>query len=343
VRQIIIHAPNVHIGGGLTLLTELISAWPEGMRFIAVLDARCKHVLKLPLSSSIVWTNASIRSRIASELELSRLANGADRVVVCFNGLPPIFRCRCNVICFVQNVLFVTKVSLKSFPTRVRIRLLLERWWFKWFSSNVTTFLVQTQVMLDELRKTVPNHGSSKIMPFAPLPLVETICSVSDVSSFDFIYIASGEPHKNHKLLLDAWELLALDGIFPSLALTVDETVYPDIAKILLRYRNAFGGNVTNLGAIDNSQVSQLYVTAGALIYPSFYESFGLPLFEAKQHGLDIIASERDYVRDVVNPKETFNPESARSIKSSVKRYLALVDTPVEVVSGSEFLKEIIQ
>ena len=38
-----------------------------------------------------------------------------------------------------------------------------------------------------------------------------------------FIYIASGEPHKNHKNLIEAWCLLSEENIYPKLILTINK------------------------------------------------------------------------------------------------------------------------
>ena len=69
-----------------------------------------------------------------------------------------------------------------------------------------------------------------------------------------------------------------------------------------------------------------LYASAGALVFPSLGESFGLPLIEARQAGLSILAPELDYVRDVCEPAQTFDPQSATSIARAVKRFLQLAD-----------------
>jgi glycosyltransferase involved in cell wall biosynthesis len=341
LRQVIIHAPNVHTGGGLTLLKALIAAWPASLPFVAVLDARCQHLLALPLTASVVWTSASVRSRIASEFALFRLVRDSGNVVLCFNGLPTLLPCRCDVQCFVQNILLVTKTSVKLYPPKVRIRLTLERWFFRKFSANVSTFLVQSQSMLAELRKTLPNHTSSKVMPFAPFPSNNATCDPFRGATYEFVYVASGETHKNHMVLLDAWEQLAREGIFPSLALTVDENHYPKIKRRLAEFVRSYGAHVINLGTIDAVDIPDLYRSSKALIYPSLYESFGLPLVEAKHYGLAVLASERDYVRDVLNPIESFDPESARSIHSCVKRYLGILEPKVNVVPAGEFLAEI--
>jgi glycosyltransferase involved in cell wall biosynthesis len=70
-------------------------------------------------------------------------------------------------------------------------------------------------------------------------------------------------------------------------------------------------------------------------------ESFGLPLIEARQAGLPILASELDYVRDVVDPEQTFDPDSPMSIARAVKRFLGVEVTPIPLLSASQFLESV--
>ena len=66
-----------------------------------------------------------------------------------------------------------------------------------------------------------------------------------------------------------------------------------------------------------------------------------MPLLEAEAMGLPVIASEMDYVRDVIVPAETFDPHSAVSISRAVRRFLSLAEPPVETITSSDFLKRI--
>ena len=76
------------------------------------------------------------------------------------------------------------------------------------------------------------------------------------------------------------------------------------------------------------------------MIYPSLFESFGLPLVEAQSFGLPVLAAERDYVRDVITPAESFDPESAVSIARAVMRHLSLTQSQT-LISVSEFLEKV--
>ena len=75
----------------------------------------------------------------------------------------------------------------------------------------------------------------------------------------------------------------------------------------------------------------------------NLFESFGLPLIEAKQVGLPVLGSELDYVRDILNPEQSFDPNSPVSIARAVKRHLGMNVTPVHLLDAQEFLLRLLE
>lgn len=57
---------------------------------------------------------------------------------------------------------------------------------------------------------------------------------------------------------------------------------------------------VTQLGLVNDTQLRALYRGATALVYPSLYEGFGLPLVEAMASGTPVIASNAAAIPEVV-------------------------------------------
>jgi len=54
------------------------------------------------------------------------------------------------------------------------------------------------------------------------------------------------------------------------------------------------------------------------MIFPSLKESFGLPLIEGVQANCKIIASNLNYVNELVKPTFTFNPYDEKSISEFI-------------------------
>ena len=102
-----------------------------------------------------------------------------------------------------------------------------------------------------------------------------------------------------------------------------------------------YGLQIVNEGTISHKAVIALYEKVDALIYPSFFESFGLPLIEARQSDLPVLAPEMDYVRDILDPEETFDPNSSISIARAVKRFLGANENPLPLLDANAFINHI--
>jgi glycosyltransferase involved in cell wall biosynthesis len=155
---------------------------------------------------------------------------------------------------------------------------------------------------------------------------------------YDFCYVSTGEPHKNHRALVEAWTLLARQQWFPSLCLTVSAEGFPQLHRWIAEASRRHNLNIDNVGYVSSERVDEIYLRSRALVYPAMYESFGLPLVEARRHGLRIVAAERDYVRDVVAPDECFDPQSARSIARAVERLCRNENSRTALVDGRAFM-----
>lgn len=334
--RLIVHAPNVHHGGGLALLKSLLSA-PGFSAGLAQLDRRARDQLTLPPETTTHYVCPAVLSRLAAEWRLWRAAREND-VVLCFHGLPPLFPSRGHVVVFLQNRILVTCNAITAYPMRTRIRLRIERWILRTFSGHADKFIVQTPSMARDTRMTLGGDVEVVVRPYAGRMSIE---SVTPDARYDFVYVASDESHKNHAALLDAWRLLAEAGLKPALALTV--SAESPLAGEIEVLKQRHGLNISNLGRLQGDGIQRLYSGASALIFPSLSESLGLPLIEAAGHGLPILAPEMDYVRDVVDPAQTFDPHSPVSIARAVRRFLGKPEPVVSMGMAEDFLAEVLK
>ena len=335
---LLVLAPNVHVGGGLSLLRDILRVRPSPIRW-AQLDARAKHAVETLTPTHVQYVDRRLTSRLEADRRLARQASDKDDSL-CFNGLPPLFDVAGRVLVYIQNRLLVTNEALGSYPLPVQARIGLERIWFRRRANPSYIYLVQTPSMAEAVSRCLGSNTNIRIAPFSDPP--EPVSSASPtLKRFDYVYVATGEAHKNHALLLAAWTRLAASDCYPSLALTVGADRYPALCREIDDAASRHKLAVTNLGHLTTQEVSAVYRNAGALIYPSLLESFGLPLIEAMRQGLPILASERDYVRDVVVPAETFDPLSALSIARAVLRHRSKPQPTLSVSTAAEFLADL--
>jgi glycosyltransferase involved in cell wall biosynthesis len=338
--SLLIHAPNVHQGGGRGLLLALLDAARRRSDISAILDARLRADVLAELR--IVRTVApGLGSRLAAEW-LLRSVVGAHDTVLCFGNLPPLFSVRGRVVLFLQNRYLVRPRSTRGLPVRVRLRNAIERIWLRSRLGAVHTVIVQTPSMAREVSEVF--GITPRTAPFAAAAdHSDTMAQPQAVSSgpASFLYVASGEPHKNHLNLLAAWRLLFDEGVTASLTLTVPCDRFPALCAAIEDARR-HGSMVENVGFVDSATLAGLYTRCSAIVYPSRFESFGLPLIEAQRRGIPILAAELDYVRDLMDPVQSFDPESPVSIARAVKRFLARTETRAELLTPDRFLASVI-
>lgn len=292
----------------------------------------------------VVRVEPSIGARLAAERQLSSLC-GAGDTLLCFGNLPPLWPSRASVFVYLQNRYLTSPRLLNGLSWRAWGRLQLERLWLRSCLRDAK-ILVQTESMASEVRQHLGRN--CQVLPFAPASTLSPPTRMDappdemtgTVRHPQYVYVASGEPHKNHRRLLEAWRLLAMQDCFPTLRLTLhpqrDAELWGWIGQQVRLHSLKIHSE-----PVAPEDIPALYAQSSALIYPSLFESFGLPLLEARAAGLEILASERDFVRDVVSPSETFDPESALSIARAVLRHRHRPQAPRPPLDPAEFLRSL--
>lgn len=344
--RLFIHATNVHQGGGRSLLSALLNACLGNQEVVALLDRRLMIPSNIPENIIIKLVEPSIQQRLLAEWWLSHNAQQQD-TVLCFGNLPPLFKLRGHVVVFVQNRYLIDDVKLDGFSLKTRLRLQVERLWLSYRMSSVDEFVVQTPSMKSLLDVRTQGNVPVNVVPFMEYHVgymrKAKLSGMLKDKDFDFLYVASGEPHKNHRQLIESWCLLAKEGLYPSLKLTLDSVHFAELCSWVEQKVEHYQLNVENVGSLSHDQIKEFYNQTGALIYPSTFESFGLPLIEARQAGLPVLASELDYVRDVLDPEQVFDPDSAVSIARAVKRFIGVDEPPLPLQDAARFIRHILE
>lgn len=334
----IVYAPNIHQGGGKTLLLNLIQSGRPDTLF--VVDNRLIAIeLKLHHYDNVISVNCSLIRKLFIDLSF-RQASCKRHTVLYFSNIPPVFRLQSRCHLFLQNRYLIEDYSLKGLSAKAAIRIFIERIWFQLFLKNVDQTVVQSVSMHKSLTDMTKDLKNVRILPLMN-PEKDPCEPLGEKWDYDFIYVASAEPHKNHLKLIQAWNLLAQKNQFPSLLLTFDPKLFPKVHAAVQHSHELYRTKITNMGNIDKSGVFDLYRKTKCLVYPSKLESFGLPLLEAHNTGLKIVASELDFVRDLIDPDQTFDPNSSLSIMRAVERMNQYPSTRQPVYIADHFLDQV--
>ncbi len=121
-----------------------------------------------------------------------------------------------------------------------------------------------------------------------------------------FLYCpAATWPHKGHERLLVAFAALRGSGqVKERLVLTGQRTPRWERELLPLARKLGVDGHVLHLGFVPRGQVESLLGAARAVVFPTRYEGFGLPVVEASAAGARIVASRLEVFDEMGLPRE---------------------------------------
>ena len=174
------------------------------------------------------------------------------------------------------------------------------------YINNQTTIVVPTKWMRNTIiKRWNMSEDQVKVVysQFRMINHAEIINVGLESSNFHVFYPSNSAPHKNHIMLILAFvELkkiypLIFDKIILHLSININDS--SEIKSLVNKHK--FHNNILFNGEMDYSKVLSFYKFSDLLTWPSFIESFGLPLLEAASFGMPIIASDLPYAREVIS------------------------------------------
>lgn len=127
------------------------------------------------------------------------------------------------------------------------------------------------------------------------------------------LMVGTIEPRKGHCEVLDACSLLWQRGIEFNLVLVGKQGWMSKKLATRLREHAEYGRQLHWLEGISDEYLEQVYAVSACLVAASKGEGFGLPLIEAAQHGLPILARDLPVFREVAEGHAAFFPADCGS------------------------------
>jgi glycosyltransferase involved in cell wall biosynthesis len=124
-------------------------------------------------------------------------------------------------------------------------------------------------------------------------------------------YPAQPWRHKNHRTLLEA--ITVLDGSLPKdCKLILTGQPFPaDHPAAALMLAPKIRDRVIHLGYRTPVEIAALYRAAEAMIFPSLFEGFGMPLVEAMQQGCPVVCGQHTCLPEIVGDAALFTEVSS--------------------------------
>ena len=144
-------------------------------------------------------------------------------------------------------------------------------------------------------------------------------------SSTTFLMVGTLEPRKGHAQVLAAFERLWQEGADLNLVIVgKNGWLVRDLVKRLKRHPQ-LNKRLFWLEAISDEYLELVYAASACMIAASYGEGFGLPLIEAAQHGLPILARDIPVFREVAaDYAHYFAGETPEALAHEIKLWLDL-------------------
>jgi glycosyltransferase involved in cell wall biosynthesis len=138
-----------------------------------------------------------------------------------------------------------------------------------------------------------------------------------------FLSVATWEPRKNLRLLLETFLRMKAKGelVNHQLVLAGGHGWKNDkIAGIIAD--NTGNSGIVPLGYVDREDLAPLYSGAAALLFPSKYEGFGMPVLEARKCGTRVITSDTPELREAGGSESIYIEPTREGIRDGIQRCL---------------------
>jgi glycosyltransferase involved in cell wall biosynthesis len=158
----------------------------------------------------------------------------------------------------------------------------------------------------------------------------------------DFLfYPANAWHHKNHSALLDAVVALREQHGLRVPVILAGHLLERDFDRvdILTEIRaRRLEEQVFHIGRIDLRELKYLYVHAAALVHPSLFEGFGIPLIEAMSSGCPVLAARSTSIPEVCGECASyFDPRDHLDMAEKIKEFC---ENPVHAQARSRLGKQ---
>ena len=182
--------------------------------------------------------------------------------------------------------------------------------------------IVQTHWMKDacvEKTKVSPD----KIMVIPPIINIipKKLFAYENMDIPMFIYPATPLIYKNHKVIIEACKQIVKDGVTNFRVIFTMTGTENKLARKLKEETDKYNLPIKFVGLLKREDLFEWYSKA-ILLFPSYIETIGMPLLEARIHNTFVIAQDTQFANDILNNYSRFYKiDYKHSLKKRMKMF----------------------
>ena len=314
--MILIDALHINNSGGKVLLDYLIESIEQSnIEVFYLLDDRVRYDFTFLKKNKVLFLKANFRNRFLFYVK----NKNKFKKVFCFGNIPPPIKLKVKTFTYFHQKLFLS--IPKGMPFMYKLVLFIKSKIVKHLSDNTDLWVVQTELMKQDLLNCFTNNSPSKVIirPFYP-QLSSPLEGQSDRKINSFLYVSTYNPHKNFENLIKGFKLFYDTHKIGELHLTLNDDGSDIIKEIKSLISDEYP--IFNHGFVNSTRLISIYRQSEFIVYPSLLESFGLGIVEGIENGCKIIGADLPYTYAVCKPSITFNPKDVISIFKAFEKTL---------------------
>ncbi|MCG8669312.1 MAG: glycosyltransferase family 4 protein [Pseudomonadales bacterium] len=219
--------------------------------------------------------------------------------------------------------------------------------WFDWVSETADGYVCISETIMKQVRAYIHERSSEEVSQSkwyryfhlgSDLDLIEkhdvVDPEVEDAFKGDspvYLMVSTIEPRKNHKYLLDAFDLLWEQGVDAKLMIIGKVGWKCDDLIKRIKNHDELNKRLFMFNKASDSDLNHAYKESKCLLFPSFVEGFGLPIVEAMQRDIPVMISDIPVFHEIGKQNAAyFDLASPESLAQLIKDFEATGNFPAE-------------
>jgi len=332
------HSVGAELGGNESYATNLIEA-------LAEIDQTNLYTLYVTKPAAVErfadrWPNFKVKQtlphtplvRIPLTLSRELRRNPVDVLHVQYTA-PPF--APCPVVTTIHDLAFEHLPETFNRRSWMQLRLTVRR-----TARRAAQIITVSEYSRSDISRTygippdritvTPEAASPNLLPVTNETELRRIRESYGIQQNYILSLCSIQPRKNLVRLIEAYSCLR--GVRPKVKLPqlvlAGKRGWLDSETFRAAEQNALGKDILFTGYVPERDLAGLYSGAACFVYPSYFEGFGLPVVEAMQCGVPVIAGNRTSLPEVVGEAGLlFDPFDTQ----------ALINALTQVIEDAEF------
>ena len=240
------------------------------------------------------------------------------------NFLVPI-RKTAKIVCTIQDIIPLLDKNLFRYEQRLYLKQRIS-----WSLKKADHIIFTSNNTYKDVTSIFNFNNNYSIIPLGVTKPLQNLKRPKNQLKKYFLHVGRRRTHKNIQNIIRAFSQFDTEKYDLVLAGSKDKND-DELDKLALKL--GIQKSVKFTGKLSDRELAEFYENAIALIYPSLYEGFGLPILEAMSYKCPVITSNRSSMKEISNNSALMvDPENISDLSSAMSSLIKNQDIRAQFV-----------